>query len=52
MYTENLKDSILLNPAKELGCTSLKIITGYTDIECIYKHLIDLADIGKKTSFL
>lgn len=46
-----MKDSILLNPAKELGCTSLRIITGYTDIECIYKHLINLADIGKNNKF-
>lgn len=51
MYTENLENSILLNPAKELGCTSLKIITGYTDIECIYRHLINLSDIGKNNKF-
>ena len=35
MYIENLENEILLNPAIELGCTSLKIITGYTDTECI-----------------
>lgn len=51
MYTENLENSILLKPAKELGCTSLKIISGYTDIECIYRHLINLSDIGKNNKF-
>lgn len=51
MYTENLENSILLKPAKELGCTSLKIISGYTDIECIYRHLINLSDIGINNKF-
>lgn len=51
MYTENLENSILINPAKDLGCTSLKIITGYTDLECIYRHLINLSDIGKNKKF-
>lgn len=51
MYTDNLEKSILLNPAKELGCTSLKIITGYTDTECIYRHLINLSDMGKNNKF-
>lgn len=51
MYTENLENKILLNPAVELGCTSLKIITGYTDIECIYRHLINLSDMDKKERF-
>ncbi len=51
MYTENLENSILINPAKDLDCTSLKIITGYTDLECIYRHLINLSDIGKNNKF-
>lgn len=51
MYTDNLEDEILLKPALKRGCTSLKIITGYTDIECIYRHLINLSDIGKTNSF-
>ena len=50
MYTEKLKDSILLDPVK-IGCTSLKIITGYTDTECIYRHLINLSDLGKNKKF-
>ena len=48
MYTDNLKDEVLLKPAIEFGCTSLKIITGYTDTEFIAKHLIDLADLKKE----
>ena len=48
MYTDNLKDEILLKPAIEFGCTSLKIITGYTDTEFIAKHLINLADLKKE----
>ncbi len=51
MYTENLENEILLNPVQAFGCTSLKIITGYTDIECIYRHLIALSDMGKTNSF-
>lgn len=51
MYTEKLEEPILLNPAVELGCTSLKIITGFTDTECIYRHLISLSDLGKTNKF-
>ena len=51
LYTEKLEDYILLNPAKEFGCNSLKIITGYTDTECIYRHLINLSDLGKNNKF-
>ncbi len=51
MYTERLEETILLNPAIELGCTSLKIITGFTDTECIYRHLINLSDLGKNHKF-
>lgn len=51
MYTEDLENKILLNPVKELGCTSLKIITGFTDTECIYRHLINLSDLGKNNKF-
>lgn len=51
MYIENLENEILLNPAIELGCTSLKIITGYTDTECILRHLINLSDAGKNHKF-
>ena len=51
MYTEKLEDIILLKPVTELGCTSLKIITGYTDTECIYRHLINLSDMGKNHKF-
>lgn len=48
MYTENLENEILLNPAIEFGCTSLKIITGYTDTEFISRHLIHLTDLKKE----
>ena len=51
MYTEELENTILLNPAIQLGCTSLKIITGFTDTECIYRHLINLSDMGKTNKF-
>lgn len=51
MYTDDLENKILLKPALDMGCTSLKIITGYTDIECIYRHLINLSDMKKKKSF-
>lgn len=51
MYTEKLENTILLNPVIELGCTSLKIITGFTDTECIYRHLINLSDLGKNNKF-
>lgn len=51
MYTEKLEETVLLNPAIELGCTSLKIITGFTDTECIYRHLINLSDLGKNNKF-
>lgn len=49
MYTEKLLDEILLKPALELGCNSLKIVTGYTDTEFISRHLIQLADLKSKT---
>lgn len=49
MYTEKLLDEILLKPALELGCNSLKIVTGYTDTEFISRHLIQLADLNAKT---
>lgn len=45
MYTENLEESILIKPAKAKKCNSLKIITGFTDIECITRHLIALSDM-------
>ena len=46
MYTKNLKETILIEPALH-GCTSLKIITGYTDTDFISQHLIELADLAK-----
>ena len=46
MYTKNLKETILIQPALR-GYTSLKIITGYTDTDFISQHLIELADLAK-----
>ncbi len=45
MYTENLNQCILIRPAETKKCNSLKIVTGYTDIECITRHLIALSEI-------
>lgn len=45
MYTENLDQYILIRPAETKKCNSLKIVTGYTDIECITRHLIALSEI-------
>lgn len=47
MYTNKLRKKILIQPALH-GCTSLKIITGYTDTDFISRHLIDLADLIKE----
>lgn len=46
IYTKNLKEKVLEKPALK-GCTSLKIITGFTDTDFIYQHLIKLADYIK-----
>lgn len=51
MFTRDLTNKILLDPNLASQCTSLKIITGYTDVECIYRHLIGLSDLGKTNSF-
>lgn len=41
-----LEEKILFEPAlvTGLGCTSLKIVTGYTDVGRISSHLIELKD--------
>lgn len=53
MITENLEERILLEPARINGkaCNRLKIISGFTDIERISKHLIQLFD-GRNIEFV
>lgn len=46
IYTKKLENKVLVEPALN-GCTSLKIVTGYTDTDFIYRHLIKLADYIK-----
>lgn len=47
MLVEDLEEKILLNPAVigEWGCDTLKIISGYTDVEMIARHLTRLKDL-------
>ena len=46
LYTKDLEDVILYAPALVAGsaCSSLKIISGFTDCERISSHLISLLD--------
>lgn len=53
MYTTNFEEAILVEPSyvNSSSCTTLRIITGYTDIEMISSHLIKLQDsINEKKS--
>lgn len=49
MYTDDLVNPILIQPAFADECTKLKIVTGYTDTECIYRHLITLTDLDNSS---
>ncbi len=46
LYFNDLENIVLLNPAKKsnLGCSRLKIVTGFTDTERISTHLLSLCD--------
>lgn len=46
LYFDNLENIVLFEPAKKsnLGCSRLKIVTGFTDTERISTHLLSLCD--------
>lgn len=54
LYTKDLEDVILYAPALITGsaCSSLKIISGFTDCERISSHLISLLDGIKEKKYV
>ena len=46
LYFDDLENIVLFDPAKKenLGCSHLKIVTGFTDTERISTHLLSLCD--------
>ena len=54
LYTKDLEDVILYAPALVAGsaCSSLKIISGFTDCERISSHLISLLDGIKEKKYV
>lgn len=50
MLLDDFEEEILLKPAykENIGCDSLKIISGYTDAEMIARHLTKLSDLIAK----
>lgn len=54
MFTEDFEKRILLEPASKNGlrCNHLRIVTAFTDVERISKHLLQLFDGIKKKEYV